>query len=391
MNSMTGLKDSKKAGLQMMAEQVRSAGREGDTVLAHISPEELRMLQMLGGSTGDDITVNPETGLPEAFSLKNIMKVAAPIIAAIAGSSILGNPLGGAALSAGATKLTGGSWKDAAINGGLAYAVPTIGGAIKGVEGTDFFDRLNDRVGGSFENLGGDFGRLGRELGLSSLGSEGASGLGSEAAYDSTRDLWSKFGNPGEDVGSIGDRLGKSFTDKGNLGALGIASLAAGMAPDEDTQSVGSGGVGAASTTTPYEGFASNYEPMQRTQRKMPDADYYTYGSRPSFQFFDEVSPQAKLKKKARGGLSQAGLGPAREPRLVQGPGAGQDDQIPAMLSDGEYVIDAATVSDLGDGSTNAGAKKLDQFRNRVRKRKRSSGKFPPKTGPLTQYLGGRV
>lgn len=396
-NSLTGLKASKTPGLQLMAEKVRAAGREGDTVLVHMNPDELRTLQMMGAQTGEDVSVNPDTGLPEAFSLKNVMKVVAPIMAAIAGTSALGNPLGGAALSAGATKLTGGSWKDAAINGGLAYAVPTIAGAAKGVDGTDFFDRLGDRVSGSFENLGGDFDRLGRELGLSALGTDGASGVGSEAAYDSTRDLWGKMGNSedGGGLSAIRDRLGDSFSDKSNLLALGVPALAAGMAPAEDAQPLAATGTGASGlSATPYEGFASNYEPMNRQQRPMSAADYYTYGERPSFQFFDEVAPAPKLKpkdKKARGGLSMMGGPQARLPRLVQGPGAGQDDQIPAMLSDGEYVMDAATVSDIGDGSTKAGAKRLDQMREQLRRKKRGSAKFPPKTGALTRYLGGKV
>lgn len=398
MQSMTGLKDSKKAGLQIAAEQVRAAGREGDSVLVHMSPDELRTLQLLGAQTGDDVSINPDTGLPEAFSLSNVMKVVAPIVAAIAGTSVLGNPLGGAALSAGATKLTGGSWKDAAINGGLAYAIPTIGGAVgTRSDDTNFFDRLGDRVSGSFENLGGDFDRLGRELGLSALGSEGSSGLGSESAYyDSTRDLWGKMGNSSDGGGleAIGDRLKNSFSDKGNLLALGVPALAAGMAPDEATEPAAAAGTAASGVSTPYEGFASNYEPMNRSRKDMSDADYYTYGERPSFQYFEEINPAPKLKpkeKKARGGLSMMGAGPQRPPRLVKGPGAGQDDQIPAMLSDGEYVMDAATVSDIGDGSTEAGAKRLDQFRQNIRKKKRGSGKFPPKTGALTRYLGGKV
>ena len=37
------------------------------------------------------------------------------------------------------------------------------------------------------------------------------------------------------------------------------------------------------------------------------------------------------------------------------------------LLSDGEYVIDAPTVAALGDGSTAAGARRLDKFRKAVR------------------------
>jgi hypothetical protein len=60
---------------------------------------------------------------------------------------------------------------------------------------------------------------------------------------------------------------------------------------------------------------------------------------------------------------------------LLRGPGSGQSDEIEAatpsgrkvLLSDGEYVIDAPTVAALGDGSTTAGARRLDAFRKAVR------------------------
>jgi len=61
---------------------------------------------------------------------------------------------------------------------------------------------------------------------------------------------------------------------------------------------------------------------------------------------------------------------------LLNGPGTGQSDEIeattpsgrPVLLSDGEYVIDAPTVAALGDGSTNAGARRLDALRKQIRK-----------------------
>ena len=57
-------------GLENAAEMIRRQGREGDTVLAHISPEEAGILKLLGGSG----TINPYTGLPEYKSfLKKIV------------------------------------------------------------------------------------------------------------------------------------------------------------------------------------------------------------------------------------------------------------------------------------------------------------------------------
>jgi hypothetical protein len=69
----------------------------------------------------------------------------------------------------------------------------------------------------------------------------------------------------------------------------------------------------------------------------------------------------------------------------VRGRGDGQSDDIPAMLADGEYVFDADTVAQLGNGSSDAGAKLLDHFRQSLREHKRSapSDKIPPKASPL--------
>ena len=66
-------------------------GRFGDTELVHMSKPEIRGLASLG-----ELTVNPDTGLPEAFSLK----AALPIIGGIAGSMIM--PGIGSALGSGA-------------------------------------------------------------------------------------------------------------------------------------------------------------------------------------------------------------------------------------------------------------------------------------------------
>jgi hypothetical protein len=59
--------------------------------------------------------------------------------------------------------------------------------------------------------------------------------------------------------------------------------------------------------------------------------------------------------------------------KYVEGKGDGQSDDIPAMLADGEYVFDAQTVADFGNGSNKAGAKILDAMREAIRAHKRNS------------------
>jgi hypothetical protein len=97
----------------------------------------------------------------------------------------------------------------------------------------------------------------------------------------------------------------------------------------------------------------------------------------------------------ARGGMLAAKGGTSRNSRAVKGPGTGRSDEIPALLSDGEYVIDAETVAMLGDGSSEAGAKRLDDFRVSIRKHKGrnlAEGKFSANAKRPENYLsGGRV
>lgn len=74
----------------------------------------------------------------------------------------------------------------------------------------------------------------------------------------------------------------------------------------------------------------------------------------------------------------------------VRGPGDGTSDDIDAKLSDGEYVIDAPTVSLLGNGSNEAGARRLDEFRQNVRRhagKKLARGRQPMHALPPEHYL----
>jgi hypothetical protein len=83
-------------------------------------------------------------------------------------------------------------------------------------------------------------------------------------------------------------------------------------------------------------------------------------------------------------------------PGRVKGIGSGQEDKIPAWLSDGEYVWSAQDVADLGDGSTDEGVRRLDRMRQMVRKqagRKDVKKIAKPQRGidDMLKAVGGRV
>lgn len=115
---------------------------------------------------------------------------------------------------------------------------------------------------------------------------------------------------------------------------------------------------------------------FNRSANDMSGIDWSNYGTTGGQADFFGGQDNPTIKAAHGGAIAQmrdAG-------RMYRGPGGGQDDKIPAMLSNNEYVIDATTVADLGDGDPEAGAAKLDQFRAAVGRQKgRKPGTVPPK------------
>ena len=102
-------------------------------------------------------------------------------------------------------------------------------------------------------------------------------------------------------------------------------------------------------------------------------------GYRPGQGGIQYAGPVQYTPKMADGGIvdlarALAARKTAQRKGLLQGPGDGVSDSIPAVigtrqparLARGEYVVDARTVAELGNGSTDAGAERLDEMRKRV-------------------------
>jgi hypothetical protein len=166
-------------GLADMAGYLASQGRNGDTMLAHITPDEAAMLEAQGGSG----TINPNTGLPEYFKkffkkLGNAVKkvLSSPIgriigtiaLAAVLGPTSIGLALGQAgtaALSAGAVTLGGGgSIKDALVSAALGYVGG--GGTIGGFSPLQSVGSVLPGAAGSALNTGLTTAALGTGAGL---------------------------------------------------------------------------------------------------------------------------------------------------------------------------------------------------------------------------------
>lgn len=145
---------------------------------------------------------------------------------------------------------------------------------------------------------------------------------------------------------------------------------------------------------------ANGFVPTNRTPRDMPAQDWNQYGMRPEQSFWSDVPQRYTPPPLAStGGMPQAGpqvdwskAPPARLKINGFAEGGRADDQI-ARVSEGEYIIDAETVALLGDGSNEAGAKKLDDFRVNLRRdkgRKLVKGAISPDAKAPEAYMKGR-
>jgi hypothetical protein len=129
--------------------------------------------------------------------------------------------------------------------------------------------------------------------------------------------------------------------------------------------------------------FTKPYEAIRYSSRLLQE------GTRPGAAW-NRGGGQVEYVQKAAGGLmglqeqtnlgryAGGGLG-----RLVQGPGDGVSDSVPAMIggqqpaliAQGEYVLPARVVSELGNGSTEAGAQRIDQMVAKIEQMGKSAGR----------------
>jgi hypothetical protein len=132
--------------LAVLADHMASKGRNGDTMLVHMTPEEVHGLHALALAHGGRLTINPETGLPEANFLKKLL----PMIAGVALNAFLpgvgtaiGAALGGLSgavgtgiLVGGVTGLATGSLRQGIMAGMGAYGGASLMGGLQAAGAT---------------------------------------------------------------------------------------------------------------------------------------------------------------------------------------------------------------------------------------------------------------
>lgn len=410
-------------GLTALAEKTREAGRKDDDILLHLSKEEFDWLKSQWGEP----EINPHTGLPEyswlskgfkkvSKAVKSVVKnplfqalapqllnfivpglgvaIGSTLGASGATAAMLGKAVVGAGLGA-----AGGGSKGAltgAISGGLAGGAGKALGNAAGMTG-----KLGTTLGNSVlsglqsEVGGGKFGQGAVMGGLQSLaglgGSQEKPAIPGTPGFNPTPDFNSPeisiqhAGVPGPTTGIL-DKLKQipgqvvGYAKEHPWQTAGLTALAL-------SQMNGSGGEDSGPPASQAPPGYNEHLPQLNFQRKRRDpTNYYTYGFNPEQAFYEDNALPEYTPKYAEGG-------PLSSQYIRSGTGAsGRADNIDARLSENEYVIDAETVSLLGDGNPDAGAAALDEMRAAIRKQKGQSlakGKFTePAKSPLA-YLGG--
>ena len=220
-----------------------SQGRLGDTMLAHISPEEAAMLKARGGAG----TINPQTGLPQFFSLKKVLGAVLPIAVAIIapqlapaiGSALLGPGVSAAAAAAAGGAVIGGV--SAGLSGGNVLqgaALGGLGGGLGGMVGGGVNSALGLQLGQTGQSI------LGGALVGGGLGAITGQGAGKGAL----------MGGLGAGLGQFGQGMQSPMLSAGTRAAGNM--LTAGYRPQEAL--VGGALAGVATSILPQGGMASN-------------------------------------------------------------------------------------------------------------------------------------
>jgi hypothetical protein len=139
---------------------------------------------------------------------------------------------------------------------------------------------------------------------------------------------------------------------------LGIMALTGGFEQEEVAPPEG------------FEEFMSGISPGERYLEQNPDqriryGGAYTTSTTPQFNPYSYTPPP---RAAAKGGSMDKEF--PRKTGPINGPGTGTSDDIPAMLSDGEFVFTAKAVRNMGDGSRRKGAQRMYALMRKLEGRK---------------------
>ena len=458
--------------LQIAAQHLAAQGRGPDTTLVHMTPGEVKGLQAIAMAHGGSLTINPQTGLPEAGFLSSILPMVAGLALGPAGFALMSAPMAGLTVGA-LTGMATGSLKKGLMAGLGAYSGAGIGdvigkagaGAIEAGAGalpppvSDSGSMLSAATPPSpvapvvapvaapvSPVVGGPMNLAlpqGTPLGPAAIdpmsgfptaatpnpvsGATTVDPFGPRAAAPVTATPQPPTVTPATTTPQP-PTVSTPETYRNQLDRMSDASVAAKEAAlreagpmqrltrglgaiaekpsllfNKENMKYGAAALGSMMFQDPKavnaprdsEQYRYAYDPgRQMPPTREGDVGEYTYyqpsytrlaadgglmGAMPVQSMSDRNDAQMMMangpQMYAGGGLSHLG-DYSDGGRLLRGPGDGVSDDIPATiankrparLADGEFVVPARIVSELGNGSTDAGARKLYAMMDRVQK-----------------------
>jgi len=422
--------------LQDIANHLAAKGRGPDTTLVHMTEGEVKSLQDIAKAHGGSLTINPQTGLPEAGFLSSILPMVAgaglmamgvptPLMAAgiVGGGSLLLNPnqgikgallsglgaYGGAGLgqalaqqgmaTAATQQLTEEAAKNAAAEG-IAFdpaqyqkmaASQLTPAQIANQAGTDFMSRAGNMqqgfTGDNLLKIAGKNPYATASIVAAPLLAQEQPGV---TPVEKDRDMGQRFSFNANRAEPLPEPDTPGYADMGNnfgversyfrptfskLSSADARSLY-GYASGGPVEQMSNNAAIGANTMYPMantrtSAFSSPVqEPISTNMlSQVGDDRVNSMTGESSMQGTRLAGGGIADLRYNLGGYSDGG-------RLLRGPGDGVSDSIPATiankqparLADGEFVVPARIVSELGNGSTEAGARKLYAMMDRVQK-----------------------
>lgn len=359
-----------------LAEKGEGAGAGKDTIMVMMPANVLFLTGLIKG----EVPINAATGYPMFGLLRKLFKettrpfnsnVGRSVLrvgATIAGA-VMGGPLGAMAGSAVGSALTGrrpGDWLGVAGKAGLytgaaQLAMPHIpglagaGGALAG-SGIPGMGAL-----GGYMSNGAAAPNMSASLGLGSLmgGQAGAAGAAGGAAKEAAGAAAPSFlgglaANPLMQMAPLALTMGAGvLANKGAKDQYGNQmkererQMREDRAREEELKREAGWD----------EGFKETEKRTVNPRWQEPGQPYFLYEGDDAYTHATEHHRYAKggavIKKKTV---------PLRKGLLIKGHGRGQDDLIHTNSDEGAFIIDASTVSALGDGSTDAGAERMSEY-----------------------------
>jgi hypothetical protein len=351
-------------------------------MLVHMTPGEVKGLQAIAMAHGGSLTINPQTGLPEAGFLSRLL----PMIAGAALTATgVGAPMA-ALLVGGGTGLATGDMKKGLMAGLGAFGGAGLAGGLTGAAGAAVPPA---------EQLAAGFG-------------DPTAGLNAMSGFD----------RMGAGIKALGTEAGRAGFMQGIGGMSGLAKYGGAAVLPMLTGEEEKAAMPTAKATIPYP--AQQFDPGLVAPAPQADVPAYAdmgqnFSSERKYfnPSFSPVSPTPFAPTTTQMPFMAAAGGPVEEMsmrndaqmtmangpqmyaaggishlgdysdggRLLRGPGDGVSDDIPATiankrparLADGEFVVPARIVSELGNGSTEAGARKLYAMMDRVQQNRRKT------------------